>query len=176
MAHRTTWLRSDLVLQVKNLSTAGNFKREIYMSLCHKPSKRQPIPPACKQNIRRLHNLPRPHANRTSADCTLRGVGCNPTKGDSPPEPSQTQRFFCLKYAARSGFARSKRGSVLSYVTERATPARPEIAHNSGKKKWRRGSESNRSKRFCRPLPSRLATTPRDMLYKITPETAFVNP
>ena len=28
-------------------------------------------------------------------------------------------------------------------------------------KKWRRGPESNRSKRFCRPLPNRLATTPR---------------
>ena len=129
-----------------------------------------------KLNIRRLHNLPSPLANRTPADCTLWGVGCNPTKGDSPPEPFQTERFFCLKYAARSGFARSERGSVLLYVTERATPARPEIAHNSGKKKWRRGSESNRSKRFCRPLPSRLATTPRDMLHKITPKTGFVNP
>ena len=30
-----------------------------------------------------------------------------------------------------------------------------------GQKKWRRGSESDRFRRFCRPLPNRLATTPR---------------
>ena len=28
-------------LQIKNLSTAGNFKRETIMKFCHKPSKRQ---------------------------------------------------------------------------------------------------------------------------------------
>ena len=48
---------------------------------------------------------------------------------------------------------------------------RPGIANGKGKicpeplsraKKWRRGPESNRSKRFCRPLPNLLATTPRD--------------
>ena len=38
------------------------------------------------------------------------------------------------------------------------------IAPHFGKrhKKWRRESESNRSKRFCRPLPNLLAITPRD--------------
>ena len=29
------------MLEIENLSTAGNFKREINMSFCHKPSKRQ---------------------------------------------------------------------------------------------------------------------------------------
>ena len=44
----------------------------------------------------------------------------------------------------------------------------------SRQKKWRRGPESNRSIRFCRPLPNRLATTPR-VSYKITPKTEMSN-
>ena len=55
----------------------------------------------------------------------------------------------------------------------------------SGQKNWRRGPESNRSERFCRPLPNLLATTPRTLFrknsgtdklrYNITRDRAFVN-
>ena len=70
---------------------------------------------------------------------------------------------------SRACFASEKRGEctvVLDPSVEcckaRSGTARSHRILEKRHKKWRRESESNRSKRFCRPLPNLLAITPRD--------------
>ena len=81
----------------------------------------------------------------------------------------QSNRFmFLTNHKSRS------RHAVPEYRTHKKRAA-ANFCNSSLKGIWRRGSESNRSKRFCRPLPNLLATTPC-LKYKITCYNGFVNP
>ena len=55
------WLQRSWVFQTENISAARNFKREINMSFCHKPAKRQKVLSVEQQSILCRKYPPRLH-------------------------------------------------------------------------------------------------------------------
>ena len=76
-----------------------------------------------------------------------------------PKTPCFTR--FAKPFGCMPGFAREESEGVHLGARPSERRARRGRRLMAKQKKWRRGPESNRSERFCRPLPNLLATTPR---------------
>ncbi len=88
-------------------------------------------------------------------------------------ESASACRSFCLRSSYdKNGFAHAllDPDKILSRLKAAIPPLGRRIfsfASVYAKKFWRRRPESNRCARFCRPLPNRLATSPKSKTLKV---------